>query len=260
MFSIPFLILNLVGYVFFLVIPVFRSLFDFVRFFTNDVADEAVDILDDYSLPSMDRIREKVTWSEGLYMGLGPVLGVLFSYVFQSELEPFSLSLMPSIAVLILIPWSCYWLSRLGKTWISPLLYAVLPIGMLIGVPVYFIIGLHFISPVSAMGAMVFPYLGFALIAPIPAMLYVIRELKRHSLFFDVKMDKLWYHPMGHTSYYHFLSARNWINRPVFYLIAGVSFLGLYAMLSLINQDWFFFITALQDSSDFLFSVLEPKW
>ncbi|MEM6726074.1 MAG: hypothetical protein AAF598_18675, partial [Bacteroidota bacterium] len=108
--------------------------------------------------------------------------------------------------------------------------------------------------PLSGLGVAVFPYFGFALLAPIPAMLYLIRELKRHSLFFPIKMDGAWYHPAAHTSYFQFLSVRNWINRPSYYLVAAILIIGLYALLALWHQNPWFLIDTFRESQDFLFS------
>ncbi|MEO1437830.1 MAG: hypothetical protein AAFV80_19980 [Bacteroidota bacterium] len=247
-------VVNVICYFCLILWPLADTLLGFLKFFSRRVEQEHLDSLEELGHTDMDLIREKIRWSEILMMGLGPVVGILLTYIFRTEIKPFDLSYFPSLSLFILVPWLSYWLSRIGKTWISPLLYAALPIGILIGIPIYFGLGLHFVSPLSGLGVAWFPFFGFALLAPIPAMLFLIRELKRHSLFFHVKMDGHWYHPMAHTSYFQFLAVRNWIRRPAYYLVALVVFVGLYALLAVLNQNPYFLIEAFQNSQEFLFS------
>ncbi|MEM6724106.1 MAG: hypothetical protein AAF598_08710 [Bacteroidota bacterium] len=246
--------INVICYFCLILWPLLDSLLGFLKFYSNRTTDEELEDFDAMGYSDIDLIREKIRWSEILMIGLGPIVGILLTYTFKTEIKPFDLTYFPSLCVLILLPWVSYWLSRVGKTWISPLLYAALPIGMLIGITIYFGLGLHFVSPLSALGVAVFPFFGFALLAPIPAMLFIIRELKRHSLFFHIKMDGHWYHPMAHTSYFQFLAARNWIRRPAFYLVTLVVFIGLYAFLAVLNGNALFLLEVVQNSQEFLFS------
>lgn len=134
----------------------------------------------------------KWEFPEFLFMGLAPIAGAAFIYIFQKEIEPFYTPYAPTLIVYIIMAYGCYWASRIFKERLPNAINMILPYGMLMGVVLYTVLFIHFLSPLTLLGGAVLPYFAFPLFAPLPALLYTLRQIKQHNRFAITQTSALW--------------------------------------------------------------------
>ncbi|MEM7103285.1 MAG: DUF6688 family protein [Bacteroidota bacterium] len=257
--------INVVFVVILILVPFVLCIWRFARFATGlRQARNLSDVADFYPIGKKRQLlnhRIRVDFPEFLFMGVAPVLGSMFIYYFRHDIHPFAIDHTPTLLAFISVAYVSYWVSRLAKRRISPLLYAILPLGMLIGCLLYGAMFFHFISGMTILGAVVFPYYAFALYAPIPALLYNVRELILHNRYY---MDKMhgdsWYHPVRQSGIFKFLSKGAWAFRPTYYLLLLPTIFTLQALMLQFGQEPMSIIHVFTEGKDFLFSEEGSPW
>ena len=141
---------------------------------------------------SYEKWKYKWEFPEILFMGIAPILGSFFIYNFQNDIKPFALDYSPTLITYIVLAYVSYWLSRLFKEKLPAVVNMILPYGMLIGLGLYAVLFVHFISVMTIYGGVLLPFLAFPLFAPLPALLYNLRQIKQHNLFNLKQTISLW--------------------------------------------------------------------
>lgn len=109
---------------------------------------------------------------ELLFMLISPLIGAGFIYYFSEDIQPFALTHAPSLLLFYLPPFVAYWIARLRFSTLSEGSKVLIPYFLGMGMVIYALLFLHFLSPLTIFGGIILPYFGFPLFAPIPALLY----------------------------------------------------------------------------------------
>jgi len=173
---------NILCYIFLIIRPLYiamKSLSPFFKGFSgvskSTSPDSILDCIEgNKEVPSFSK---KYSYPEILFNGISPVLGVFFVYYFNSELKPFDLAHYPSLLAFSFIPFIAYWISRNKTHQFSIKNLAVIEAGLSFGIVLYLAYGIHFCSEMTPIGVFFLPMFGFALIAPVPATVYLLRQL-----------------------------------------------------------------------------------
>jgi|GEM_PF-3846017 len=251
-----FLVLaNIISYIFLIIRPLYVAVKGLISFFTkysirskSTSPDTILDCVEGNK--DVSAYSSTISFPELLYNGIAPILGVFFVYYFHKEIKPFDLGHYPTLLAFSFIPFIAYWVMRKMGDGLSVKSLAVIEPSLIFGVVLYLIYGLHFCSQMTLLGLMIFPFLAFALIAPIPAMGFLLRELSVVRSLINQKTD-------------HTLSAPSAL-KPAFrlreqtkgYAIFGVGFaLLLISLVLLGGQDWDSLIKVFRGGQEFLFSI-----
>jgi len=252
--------------IFIILIPFIKSIYQFNRFFRNTedtlslktaegMYQSILDTNDTYEVKTKKHQVASWEFPEILFMGLAPPCGVFMIYYFYRDIQPFHIDYAPVLGIYIFAGYISYWLSRYGKKNISISLAASLPYGIVIGIILYCILFIHFISQLTLLGGAILPFFGFPLFAPLPALLYSIRELKILTTHlheqFDQSEDSI-EQQSGNISFARNLlwqnSFQNWgLLIILIFIIQAVLFLFGFPFESI----WL----ALRESGGFLFSL-----
>lgn len=254
------IILNFVLIPLLLIAPFFLSIWRFAKWIRlypeNNFYHYPEGVLD-FAFYENKADPAKLDYPEILFMMFAPIAGCIYLPVFKNDIHPFALEHSTSLVAFILISFLSYWLSRFFKNQVSPLIYALLPAGMIIGCVLYLIMAVHFISSMTILGGMIFPYFAIPLFAPIPALLYNIRELIYHNDLFPQKMLAAeWYHPLSKSKFFRLLAMAPWASRPGYYLATAGFAVFIAISMTFFGQDPFSIIKAFTESRDFLLSGL----
>jgi hypothetical protein len=192
---------------------------------------------------------------EFFYMGLSPLAGIALVYFFQEDIKPFGMSMMPTLILYVAVGWSSYWLSRYKKETLPDGVNVFLTYGMLAGAFLYLLLTLHYISPMTVLGVMIFPYLAFPLLAPFPALLYTLREIRQLQDYMNSKEEEKREIPGIHSEEKQLVDQIRWRGM----VHSGLTFIGFLACLQLfllvvfgLPLDSLFLLFA--GGEDFLFS------
>lgn len=159
---------------------------------------------------------DKFSFAEIVYCYVTPVTGCAKIWFFEKE-SAFNPQWAPTIVIMIGIVSASYWISRHAKHKIGPLIFALLPLGMLQGIILYAVFFVHFISGNTLLGV-AFPLFGFELLAPLPAILFILVELQRYHNFFQEKYSTGQFEgATRHKFLIKTLLKRDWISNPWFY-------------------------------------------
>ncbi len=196
MFGFGFII-NILAWGGLIIFPLVQTIRDLSRFITfrrnGKLAYKTTnaELTDDQILDEMDLERPAISewpntypFAEILFMGVAPLAGIGLVFAFSGQIDPFSLPFFPAVIPFIALPYLAYWLSRIAKKNLPFAALEFLPVLMRLGIIFYLIMGAHFlISYMTLMGLLFLPYLGFALIAPIPAVVYIWIETHRNARY-----------------------------------------------------------------------------
>lgn len=162
--------------------------------------------------------------AELLFTVLAPLIGFLrYSETGFSPEFPFAEKHLLTLIVLVAIAVIGYWLSRLYKTKLPPLLDAFVPVMVLQGFLLNIILVIHFGGHIL-MGA-IFPLIGFELIAPFVNIVLFGRELFYHHLAFQQIRE--------HTQIYHHNRILRFLENTHFPVKTGLNFILLFPFLFL---------------------------
>lgn len=187
--AIPFIIAFIILLI---LVPVYKTILQFSQRNRSSIPQSKEEsILDELTiLLNIEEVSYKnreYTYPEILLMGLAPLVGIILVYAFQKEIKPFDLEYFPLVIPLILVGYISYWVSRIAREDLTESYGSFLMWGMSIGLFFYPILGIHFISSMTVLGVVIFPFLAFALIAPIPCCLFIYTELESRNFSFEKK-------------------------------------------------------------------------
>ena len=181
------------------------------------------------------------------FMGIAPLVGMGLVGAFHREIKPFALEYVSSLFLFIMIPYLSYWISRYGKERLSILMNIALSYGMLIGLGLYLALFLHFIAPITILAGAIFSFLAFPLFAPLPALLYNVREIQEQQYHLQIQIQ-------SNYSWYARLQL-SWRNLVINLIVVIIIIVGLIFLLSLFGQDIFSIIDVFLEGKGFLFST-----
>jgi hypothetical protein len=110
-----------------------------------------------------------------LFTTVAPLIGFIRYNKFGSG-TPFSDEHVLVIKILVVVSALCYWLSRFGKNDFSPFVNLLIRAGLLQGIILDIVVTIHF-GGYMLLGLM-FPVMGFELLAPPIAMTFILYELQ----------------------------------------------------------------------------------
>lgn len=113
---------------------------------------------------------------------VAPIVGLIKNSTISSGEIPFAKEHQLILILLIAIAVSSFWLSKFLKGKLSPMLDALLPIGMLMGIILALVMTIHF-GPYVII-AMLIPAGGFEIVATFLVLLAFIRELYLNHIYF----------------------------------------------------------------------------
>jgi hypothetical protein len=125
-----------------------------------------------------DELSLWIVLTGALFTSLAPLIGFLRFDAFGTDM-PFSKPEVLSVEVLVVVSAICYWVSKLFKKKLSPFVNLLLRAGLLQGIILDFIVTIHF-GNYLLMG-IVFPFLGFELLAPPMALIFLLYEFRCNS-------------------------------------------------------------------------------
>ena len=259
--------LVLIGFIFGLfviLIPFFKSVIRLSRYLNqehiaiNSFQSINSQVLDDLDKDSKSSDMPKVpSWEypEILFVGIAPIYGIFLTYAFYRDIKPFHIDYAPSLILYILVVYSSYWMSRYYKDKLPVSIVALLPYGIILSFLFYPILIIHFLSPMTLLGGVIFPYLAFPLFAPLPALLYAIREFSILNYFIEKKIEELQEKPEPNFTTYAFASQYRWKadfqSVLIFVCLVLMTQLSLYAFGQPLNSLWLVF----RESQGFIFSA-----
>ncbi len=189
--------------------------------------------------------KKRPSFPEVLYLGVSPILGSMFIYIFKREIKPFDLDNSLTLLMYIVIPFLCYWGVRLWKDKLPDwAVYGSIP-GMALGCVLYSVLFVHFISEMTALGVAFLPIFGFTLLAPLPALGFTIREIHKTRAYLN---DRIQFKIDYLQSFSKFTSQQKGIL--AFWLLFGI----LQCLMFLAGQEWNSVILAFTEGKNFFFS------
>lgn len=243
-----------------IVIPFVLTIVRFVNFFRNTEVVESTDesLLDAEEVPHLKarQKEKKFTYPEILFMGISPILGIIFVFVFKDDIKPFDINHTLSLGVFVVLAYAAYWVSKIAKQRVNNTVFLLLPMGMMIGILIYLAIFIHFISPITLMGGALLPVFGFALYAPLPAILFNIKELVRHKQFYRQKFAIE--DAYRSTLFFQTLGTSPSINNATYYIATLLVIAAIQGLLVLVGQDMLSMMHVFTGGEGFLFS--ENDW
>ncbi len=252
--------------IFIILIPFVKSISRFNQFFSNtedaislttpdSMYQSILDVNDSYEVNAAEKELDTWEFPELLFMGIAPPLGVFLIYYFYKDIQPFHIDYAPALGVYIFIGYVSYWLSRYCKKHVSISFAAILPYGIAIGILLYCILFIHFISGLTLLGGAVFPFFGFPLFAPLPALLYSTRELKLLTTHLHQQTDKSEYSSEQQSSNLSFAKNLLWQNNIENWGFLIVLIFIIQAVLYLFGFPFESIWLALREGEGFLFSL-----
>ena len=191
---------------------------------------------------------KKWDYAEIIAMGIAPIMGVILHFVFTDMKIPFAPQYAISAISFIAIGYCSYWLSRGFKNRLSLIANLILPYGIVIGVLSYIMLFVHFMSLTTLLAMGFVSIIAFPLIAPLPAIIYALRQLKIQVEYLQKQMGEGF-----QTS--NWIKGLRWnfdfIN--LLYLIGFVSIIQIFLMI--LGQPLDGFWLAFRESEGFLFSI-----
>ncbi len=249
-----FVLINLVCYIFLILMPLYKAakgLFSFFKGYSMmPRTNSPTDILD-----CLERGKDAPSYSKGksypeiLYNGICPVLGSIFIYVFQKEITPFSIDHSLTLLAFSAIPFIAYWTMKFGGQALSIKNLGIVECSLVFGSILYLGYGLHFCSEMTLMGIAMLPIFGFALLAPFPAMFYLLRELVVVKSLINEKTDRFLV-PASILKSTFRMSERT---KGYVTFVVGCAVL-LSTLVLVGGQDWDSLIRAFRGGSAFFFS------
>ncbi len=173
----------------------------------------------------------------GLFTTLAPLIGFIRYDAYGPDI-PFSKNHVQVIELLVIVSAICYWVSKFYKKQLSPIVNILLRAGLIQGIILDFIVTIHFTNYLGC--GLLVPFMGFELLAPPMAMLFLLYEL--HCNF---RTPKLTAEPI--------LSSQNYIPIQVGFVIALVIVEQL--MLLPMGFHWNSIELAFTQSKGFVFSM-----
>ena len=153
----------------------------------------AAQILRHFASRTPQEMRQGIQWKrdypELVLMGVAPLVGIALVYLFKAEIHPFDLKYAITIGILILMAYFPYWTIRLFRDRISLTVNAMLFHGLVLGQILYILLAIHFISPMTVLGVVIFPYLGFTLLAPALAIFWNWWLLRQHQEYMEAQLE-----------------------------------------------------------------------
>ncbi len=251
--------------IFIILIPFIKSITSFNRFVRGEhqptrrqVSPTNYDFIldvDDYEEAKPETVSiSSWEFAEFLFVGVAPLLGVGLIYIFYSEIKPFHIEYVPIVGAYVFIGFLSYWFSRFFKEQLPIFIVALLPYGIGIGILLYIILIIHFISPMTLLGGALLPFLGFPLFAPLPALLYSIREMRiliphLHNRIY-ISENSIDYTETG----IQFASNISWHNSLQNWALLGVFILGVQAIFYSFGFPLESIWLALREGEGFFFS------
>ncbi len=113
-------------------------------------------------------------FSEIVFTIAGPIIGFLRFDKFQPDI-PFSKQHLPVLLLVVLTSSTSFWLARFTHKTSNLIVRILCSIGLIQGILLCFITTIHFI-PFMPLG-IIYPWLGFELLSPLIALLFLIREI-----------------------------------------------------------------------------------
>ena len=110
-----------------------------------------------------------------IFTTIGPLIGFLRYNLYGSE-KPFSEEHVGAVEMIVIVTALCYWLSRIAKERFSPFVNLLIRAALIQGIILDLIVTIHFANYLI-MG-IIWPTMGFELLAPPLAMLFLIYELQ----------------------------------------------------------------------------------
>lgn len=194
--------------------------------------------------------RNPIDYAEVLFLGVSPIAGSIFIYVFQDSILPFAIPHALTLLVYTAIPYFSYWGSRLFKDQIANWLLYACYAGMIMGVVLYTAMSLHFISQMTLAGIGILPIFGFTLLAPVPAIGFSLEELTRlHHYLDDLLISRLEFNDAIQRVVKTVSSKR----KGLILFFSGMVVLQLLLILS--GQKWNALFLAFLESENFFFST-----
>lgn len=249
------MVLNPVFYILLILVPLYKAGKNLIPFFMGyskrskiSSPDSVLDCLEG----NIEIQHYKKGWSypEFLFNGVSPVLGSIFIYMFNREIKPFDLNHSPTLLAFSILPFVAYWLMRIGNgQLLSIKKLAILESSLVFGIILYFAYGLHFCSEMGLAGVCFLPVFGFALIAPFPAMVYLMRELIVIKSTIRTKTDNALATPSILKPGFR-ISDR--VKGYLFF--AAIIFVLKVTLIAIGGQEWDSLIQAFTGGRDFLFS------
>lgn len=250
------MILNPVFYILLMVVPLYKAgkhLIPFFRGYTKRSTVKSPDSILDCLEGNTEVKGYKTGWSypEFLFNGVSPILGSIFIFMFSREIKPFDLEHCPTLLAFSILPFVAYWLVRINKgTSFSIKSLAIVESSLVFGIILYFAYGLHFCSEMGMAGVFFLPIFGFALLAPIPAMFYLIRELIIVKSVMRTKTDnELTAHSMLKPKFRVSERVKGYL------FFAGIIIILKITLIAVGGQEWDSLIQAFTGGRDFLFSI-----
>jgi Family of unknown function (DUF6688) len=246
--------------------PFFESLYHFIKFHepSNSITENEV-IAKEQEVSTMTSNEEFANhsnlkidkrYSEVLFMGIAPVMGLGLVYGFQEIFTPFNLSYFPSLAVFLLIPYLSYWISKSYFKELPLEANLLLSYGMMTGCLIYPFLAIHFVSEMTLLGTVIFPFLAFPLFAPIPALLYTLKQFHIHTSFLERQINET---EINHLNQ----NAIQWIGNlckfenPAAWLGLSIFILIIQNLLGFFGQPFNAVVLAFLQSEDFFFSTAQ---
>ena len=233
-----------------IIIPFVMAIIRFYRFFRDLKIIDLDGILDSTEMEvAVYKKKRKYDYPEILFMGISPLLGIIFIFIFRKDIHPFAPEHTLSLGVLVVIAYASYWLLRTRKETLPLSVHLWLPVGMMIGILLYFVLFLHLLSPMILLGAAVFPFFAFPLFAPIPALLYNIKalHLQRTWLLENEMIDSTVF--LGIT-----FKRTPWYRNGVYYLLVIGVIIVLQVSLLPFGQEVDSLIKVFTEGEEFFFS------
>ena len=247
--------LGIIGFIFLIVIPLIASIVLFFR--RRPRAEISWSTLDRSFIDTATSKRwlGPIEVPELLFLLAAPIIGGIFIYVFQRDIEPFAVEHAPSLLLFYLPAMGAYWWARFRRAELKAQERAIIPYFLLVGMGIYALLFLHFISPSTLLGGIIFPYFGFPLYAPLPAFLYTYRlwvdlqpkaEEDDPYVASEISNDSEW------SPYFWRGSMLNW-------MVLVACLLALYLGQLLLGQSLYSIVAAFTEGQDFLFSA-KSEW
>ena len=155
-----------------IVLPFVMAFVSYYRFLMNSntvalktVMLKADSILDaPMTVPTRKKEPGILLIPELIFMAISPIYSLWLVVKFHQEIQPFHLHYAFSLGIYILIAYASYWTSRLGKDQLPDIIKILCHYGMIIGLFIYTLLAIHFLSYLTILGGLFLPYLAVPLI------------------------------------------------------------------------------------------------